>query len=134
MRGMKLRLVIGILLFLTAQAVGLIPSTAAYARPDKPATSIGFIAVADLPPEARETLKRIKAGGPHPYKKDGTVFSNRERILPRQPRGFYLEFTVKTPGSRDRGARRIVSGGDPKVSGEYYYTDDHYNSFKRIKE
>lgn len=92
------------------------------------------IALAQLPREARETLALIKAGGPFPYSKDGTVFGNRERLLPRQPRGYYTEYTVKTPGSRDRGARRIVAGGDPRVSGEYWYTDDHYASFRRIRE
>ncbi|HYE40019.1 MAG TPA: ribonuclease domain-containing protein, partial [Ramlibacter sp.] len=65
---------------------------------------------ADLPPEARETLQRIAAGGPHPYAQDGRVFNNRERLLPRQPRGYYREYTVRTPGSPDRGARRIVAG------------------------
>ena len=88
----------------------------------------------ELPREARDTLARIKAGGPFPYDKDGTVFGNREKLLPRQPRGYYTEYTVKTPGSRDRGARRIVAGGDPRASGEYWYTDDHYRSFRRIRE
>jgi ribonuclease T1 len=93
---------------------------------------------AALPPEARETLALIKAGGPFPYRKDGTVFGNREKRLPLRERGYYREYTVKTPGSRDRGARRIVAGagerGDVRASGEYYYTDDHYNSFRRIRE
>lgn len=107
----------------------------AQAKPDRSqAGDLGTIALADLPSQARDTLKLIKSAGPFPYKKDGTVFSNRERILPKQPRGYYTEYTVKTPFSRDRGARRIVAGGDPKISGEYYYTDDHYASFKRIKE
>ncbi|MFM1992090.1 MAG: hypothetical protein RJA99_5047 [Pseudomonadota bacterium] len=92
------------------------------------------IALAELPREARETLALIRAGGPYPYDKDGTVFGNRERLLPRQPRGYYTEYTVRTPGSRDRGARRIVAGGDPRTSGEYWYTDDHYRSFRRIRE
>lgn len=93
-----------------------------------------FIAVASLPPEARDTLAAIRRGGPFRYDKDGSVFSNRERALPRQPRGYYTEYTVRTPGSHDRGARRIVAGGDPRASGEYWYTDDHYRSFKRIRE
>lgn len=83
-----------------------------------------------LPLEARETLERIRAGGPFPYPQDGRVFSNRERLLPSKARGYYREYTVHTPGARDRGARRIVAGG----SGEYYYTDDHYRSFRRIRE
>ncbi|MEN9315979.1 MAG: hypothetical protein RIS35_2372, partial [Pseudomonadota bacterium] len=66
--------------------------------------------------------------------KDGTVFSNRERLLPARPRGHYTEYTVPTPGARNRGARRIVAGGDPQSSGEYWYTADHYKSFQRIRE
>jgi len=84
-----------------------------------------------LPPEAIDTLRSIQAGGPFPYDRDGTVFQNRERRLPSQPRGYYREYTVITPGSPDRGARRIVSGGDPPA--EFYYTDDHYRSFRRIE-
>jgi len=88
------------------------------------------IAVGDLPPEALDTLQLIKEGGPFPYSKDGTVFYNREGQLPNKPDGYYHEYTVKTPGVTNRGARRIVSGAD----GEYYYTDDHYRTFKLIKE
>jgi ribonuclease T1 len=88
------------------------------------------IAVKQLPAEARQTLALIKAGGPFPYAKDGSVFGNREGLLPKRDRGYYREFTVKTPGAKDRGARRIVAG----VPGEYYYTDDHYRTFKRIIE
>ena len=91
-----------------------------------------------LPSKARETLTLIKRGGPFPYRKDGSVFGNFERRLPMQPRGYYREFTVPTHGSRTRGARRIVAGlgstGDVRDSGEYYYTDDHYLSFRRILE
>jgi ribonuclease T1 len=83
-----------------------------------------------LPPEARQMLLLIKAGGPFRYAQDGKPFQNREKRLPRQERGYYREYTVKTPGARDRGARRIVAGRN----GEYYYTDDHYRSFKRIIE
>ncbi|MDD4963885.1 MAG: ribonuclease [Gallionella sp.] len=86
--------------------------------------------LASLPPEARDTLRLIKQGGSFPYPRDGVVFSNRERILPKQHKGYYHEYTVKTPGISHRGARRIVSG----VVGEYYYTGDHYQSFQRIKE
>lgn len=84
-----------------------------------------------LPPEAITTLELIERGGPFPYDRDGTVFQNRERRLPDQPRGFYREYTVETPGSRDRGARRIVTGGNPPEV--YYYTDDHYRSFRRVE-
>lgn len=92
------------------------------------------IPVAELPPEARETLAAIRRGGPFRYGKDGTVFGNREGLLPQRDRGYYTEYTVRTPGARDRGARRIVAGGDPRSSGEYYYTADHYQSFRRIRE
>jgi ribonuclease T1 len=90
----------------------------------------GEIHVHELPVEARATLELIKAGGPFPYPQDGRVFSNREKLLPLERRGYYREYTVRTPGVRDRGARRIVAG----KSGEYYYTADHYRSFKRILE
>jgi ribonuclease T1 len=87
------------------------------------------IPVAQLPAEARETLALVKRGGPFAYKKDGSTFGNFEKRLPVRARGYYREYTVPTPGARDRGARRIVTGG-----GEYYYTDDHYRSFRRIRE
>ena len=86
---------------------------------------------AGLPPEALETLALIQRGGPFPYRKDGTTFQNRERLLPTKPRGFYREYTVPTPGSRDRGARRIVAGGNPPEV--FYYTADHYSSFRQIE-
>ena len=112
----------------------LVSAWPAHARDDRLPGIVGDIAVADLPREARHVLGLIRAGGPFPYGKDGTVFGNRERLLPRQPRGYYTEYTVKTPGVRNRGARRIVAGGDPRTSGEYWYTDDHYRSFRRIRE
>ena len=96
------------------------------------------VRVDELPAEALHTLTLIKRGGPFPYRKDAAVFGNREKRLPPQPRGYYTEYTVKTPHSRDRGARRIVAGPgaarDPATSGEYYYTADHYNTFRRIRE
>lgn len=88
-------------------------------------------APAGLPREAADTLALIQRGGPFPYRKDGIVFQNRERRLPAMPRGYYREYTVPTPGSRDRGARRIVTGGNPPDV--YYYTADHYRSFRRIE-
>lgn len=100
---------------------------AAQARESERAT-LPAVRVADLPAEARTTLRLIERGGPFPYRKDGTVFGNRERVLPANPRGYYREYTVPTPGSRDRGARRIVTG----EKGERYYTADHYRSFNRI--
>ncbi|KJK21030.1 ribonuclease [Burkholderiaceae bacterium 16] len=91
----------------------------------------GTIAVQQLPNEAQLTLERIEAGGPFPYAKDGSRFGNYERVLPQRSRGYYREYTVKT-NSRNRGARRIVCGGDQRATSDCYYTDDHYNSFKRI--
>ena len=83
-----------------------------------------------LPAEALDTLALIERGGPYPHRQDGASFQNRERRLPAQPRGYYREFTVRTPGAGDRGARRIVSGGNPPV--EFFYTADHYRSFRRF--
>ena len=92
------------------------------------------VRVAELPSQARETYGLIRVGGPFPYGKDGTVFGNRERMLPTEKRGYYREYTVPTPGSRDRGARRIVCGGPPRVPHACYYTADHYASFRKIVE
>ena len=91
------------------------------------------IASTELPPEAQVVQRSIHRGGPFPYAKDGSVFGNRERLLPRERRGYYRENTVRTPGARDRGARRIVCGGErPAAPEACYYTDDHYASFRRI--
>ena len=94
------------------------------------ALALQGIATHELPPEARETLALIKAGGPFPYARDGVVFNNREGLLPKRERGYYREYTVRTPRAKDRGARRIVAGR----GGEFYYTHDHYRSFRRIIE
>jgi ribonuclease T1 len=83
-----------------------------------------------LPAQAHDVLDRIARGGPYAYRQDGNVFQNRERRLPPRAAGYYHEYTVTTPGSDDRGARRIITGGDPPV--EYWYTDDHYRSFRRF--
>ncbi|MCC7487537.1 MAG: ribonuclease [Burkholderiales bacterium] len=92
--------------------------------------AIPDIAAARLPTEARDTLRLIRSGGPFPHERDGVEFRNFEQLLPRRERGYYREYTVSTPGTRTRGARRIVAGrGD-----EYYYTADHYRSFSRIRE
>lgn len=91
---------------------------------------IGEIAVKDLPSEGRTTIALIKKGGPFPHERDGIGFGNFERLLPIKPKGYYREYTVPTPGMKHRGARRIVAGKD----GELFYTDDHYKSFKRIRE
>jgi ribonuclease T1 len=107
------------------------------------------VAIARLPGEARVTLALIRQGGRFPHERDGVVFGNYERLLPPQPRGYYREYTVPTPGVQHRGARRIVAGGcdasagrqrpperwtAPCPAGEYYYTDDHYRTFRRIHE
>jgi len=84
----------------------------------------------DLPEEVRQTLELIRNNGPFPYKQDGGTFGNREKRLPQRASGYYREYTVKTPGAKDRGARRIVAGN----GGEFYYTEDHYRSFRRIRE
>jgi ribonuclease T1 len=98
-----------------------------------PASSTPVIAASRLPAEAQSTLVLIRNGGPFPYLRDGVVFGNRERLLPQKPRGHYHEFTVKTPGFATRGARRIICGGDVTALDECYYTDDHYQSFRRIR-
>lgn len=93
------------------------------------------VSLAELPSQARTTYRLILKGGPFPYDKDGTVFGNRERLLPAHKRGYYREYTVKTPWSRDRGARRIVCGGTPPTQPKAcYYTSDHYNSFRKITQ
>lgn len=97
------------------------------------ADGLPVVSLQTLPNEARDTHRLILSGGPFPYEKDGTVFRNRERLLPGKPRGFYREYTVTTPGARNRGARRIVCGGEPPTQPEVcYYTADHYASFSRI--
>ena len=98
------------------------------------ALSQAEIASRELPKEAREVLKQIRAGGPFAYERDGVVFGNREGLLPRQARGYYHEYTVTTPGVRTRGARRIVCGGAPTTPEVCYYSDDHYATFRRIRE
>ena len=97
------------------------------------ADGLGTVAVADLLAEVRQTLALIREGGPYPYEKDGTVFGNYERKLPRQRRGYYTEYTVRTPRVRSRGARRIIAGGRDGRPTEFYYTDDHYQTFRRIE-
>ncbi len=92
------------------------------------------VALADLPPEAREVNAAIRHGGPFRYPRDGVVFGNRERILPDQPRGYYHEYTVPTPGMKSRGPRRIVCGGPKHAPNACFYTADHYQSFRRIRE
>lgn len=103
----------------TAQDTSNVPATPRAAAPDF------------LPPEARATLALIARGGPFPHAQDGVVFGNYEGRLPQEPRGFYHEYTVETPGAGNRGARRIIGGGNPPTI--YYYTEDHYRSFRQFK-
>lgn len=107
------------------------PSPTAYPTvPATPDSGLATIAESALPAEARTTLDLIRIGGPFPYEQDDKTFQNREGILPEQKRGYYREYTVETPGSDDRGARRIISG----TAGDRFFTDDHYDSFRQIKE
>ncbi|QLG10477.1 ribonuclease [Deinococcus sp. D7000] len=109
------------------------PSTPATASRD-PQSGLRWIDASDLPREGTQVLQDIAGGGPFRYRKDGVTFGNRERILPRQASGYYREYTVPTPGEGDRGARRIVCGGQPVTrTAECYYTADHYASFRRIR-
>jgi len=119
------------LLLLSAGLLALGTAATSPARTlDDSTAAPASIALAELPAEARATLVLIRTGGPFPFAKDGTVFGNREHRLPRKPRAYYREYTVTTPGARDRGARRIVVGR----GGELYYTDDHYRRLRRIIE
>ena len=108
-------------------------STSAHAKavPETGNAVTETVGLVNLPKEAQTTARLIRTGGPFPHAKDGVVFGNRERILPKQQRGFYREYTVITPGARNRGARRIVCGGAVAVNPEAcYYSDDHYASFR----
>jgi ribonuclease T1 len=118
--------------WILALAVALamaLPAAAQRAAPQAP-PAIAEAQLAQLPPETRQAVTLIRKGGPYLYARDGVVFVNRENLLPRQKRGYYREYTVKTPGVRTRGARRIIAG----AGGELYYTEDHYNHFVRIRE
>lgn len=95
---------------------------------------VGEIRAETLPLEARQTITEIRHGGPYPYAKDGAIFGNYEGLLPKKRRGYYHEFTVRTPRVHGRGPRRIIVGDPPAVSDEYYYTDDHYATFRRIRQ
>lgn len=123
----------GIKLVLTGFLLALVcASTGVRARGPAPENAHVTVSVAELPRQGAETYRLIFQGGPFPYEKDGTVFGNRERLLPAHKRGYYREYTVATPGARNRGARRIVCGGPPKTPEACFYTADHYASFRRI--
>jgi len=141
-RGQALFLVaftvlIGVIAFLSVRLVSMPPAVApsasdvpvdAASTVATPDSGLPRIAMADLPPQARDTLALIDAGGPFPYRQDGTVFANQEHRLPSRETGYYREYTVPTPGSDDRGARRLVVGRD----GDVYYTADHYDTFRQL--
>lgn len=129
---MRLRialLVAALAAFLAGCGVAAPPSAPPTSAPTDVASGLAFVELADLPAEARETVELIDSDGPFPYAKDGATFGNREKLLPKQRNGFYREYTVPTPGESDRGARRIVAGQDDAL----YYTEDHYQSFRRIR-
>ena len=113
----------------TSASASAPPAPAATPAPANP-SGLPAVKASELPAEARQTLALIARGGPYPYTRDGATFGNFERILPRTSSGYYKEYTVRTPGESDRGARRIVAG----QAGEKYYTPDHYNSFTFIIE
>ena len=115
---------------LAASLFGCAASKPTASNGTDPESGLKLVAAAELPQEAQHTLKLIDTGGPYPYSRDGVVFGNFEKILPSHGRGYYLEYTVSSPGEKDRCACRIVSGS----GGERYYTDDHYKSFRRIAE
>lgn len=135
----RLRLIAVVAVLLCAVAAAVLYATGRHHGPAGPAASAsrtttagtaaaGGVCQSRLPGQARDTLALIGKGGPYPYRTDGVVFDNREKRLPKEPSGYYHEYTVVTPGSGDRGARRIVTGG----AGEEYWTADHYATFQRI--
>ena len=127
MRWAKFKLVLTGLLWASALLGGQ-----AFSRQEVADRTQATMNRAELPRQGLETYDRIFQGGPFPYDKDGSVFGNRERLLPPNTRGYYREYTVKTPSSRNRGTRRIICGGQPKQPDACYYTADHYASFRKI--
>jgi ribonuclease T1 len=123
---------IGRYLAIIALAASTVIGAGAAATRQAPAAPLPPIAAMDLPKEGRITLDRIRDNRPFPYDRDGVTFGNYEGMLPQKPRGYYHEYTVKTPGSRNRGARRIVCGGEKGTTSDCYYSDNHYQSFKTI--
>lgn len=123
---------IAVLVFAVLAVVGYCTRLSTTDRPPSttatPASGLPTVRVDQLPKEAAETLALIDKGGPYPYERDGLTFANQEKLLPKRPNGYYKEYTVPTPGSRDRGARRLVVGKD----GDVYYTADHYESFRQV--
>lgn len=142
LRRMSLSTALGVVVGMSVASAAFNPANARDKTPEVAAADeqanaqdASSIALSALPREAQATYRLILAGGPFPYEKDGVVFGNREHQLPRHPRGYYREYTVKTKGSRNRGARRIVCGGSPPDRPDAcYYTGDHYANFRRIAE
>lgn len=136
LRGARVRGVLATMVLTAASLCGVLSTDSVHARetPLLGREGAGTIQVQQLPKEAQRTLEDVRAGGPFAYSKDGSRFGNYERQLPRRSREYYREYTVRTPGVRHRGARRIVCGGDQRAASECYYTEDHYNSFKRITQ
>jgi ribonuclease T1 len=121
----------------TAEAALLLCFAAIYAvgacARTTPPENLPEVALADLPKEAREVYVLVGKGGPFPFDRDGVVFGNREKLLPAKPRGYYHEYTVRTPGEKSRGGRRLVCGGKKVAPDTCYYTEDHYQSFRKIR-
>ena len=128
MHALRSRLIVAVIMAATAACLAWTPVAARHGGAS--AVAIKEIATAALPREAQQTLEAIKHGGPHTFERDGVVFGNYERLLPPRNRGYYHEYTVPTPGVKNRGARRVIAG----ANAEYYYTDDHYRTFMRIRE
>lgn len=118
---------LALLVLLAALAIGYLVHAANGSH--QGGLSAGTVALSSLPPQAMQTVHLIERGGPFPYPQDGEIFNNAEHRLPAEPRGYYHEYTVPTPGSPDRGARRIITGDDAR---QYYYTADHYETFRRV--
>jgi ribonuclease T1 len=130
-RSVKLAFFAGLLML----GLGSAGTNLVHAKGPVPTAASDTITLTQLPPQGQDMMKLINAGGPFKYDKDGVVFGNREKILPAKTRGFYREYTVKTPNERSRGARRIVCGGlKPTAPEACYYTDDHYASFRKIAQ
>jgi ribonuclease T1 len=130
--NLKRALVALVLLVSAAVSTFLVPTSEPTPTQQAAQGLLGNVALSALPKEGQRVYALIQQGGPFEFDKDGTVFGNRERLLPAQTRGFYREYTVTTPGVSHRGARRLVCGGEQRVSALCYYTDDHYESFRLV--
>lgn len=124
----RIKLALTGLILAASSVAGLVDARAPLVTPDHTAT----ISIAELPAQGAQTYAQIARGGPFPYDRDGTIFGNRERLLPIKNRGHYREYTVATPGARHRGTRRIVCGGQPRAPEACYYSADHYANFRKI--